>query len=430
MKSKIIIAAFFLGLFQSAQAATFTYLGSKTAEELNAVLSQELDGFINYLKKPDKKYKRPASGTAKYGVDYYKVEYDSVIPEQDNRPIKATGLVAVPKLPGSSALPLLSYQHGTVFGKTQVPSYAFWNPGTPNYTASYETRLAVAQFSGNGYVTLAADYFGMGDSTEPEGYLVKASQQQACLDLYLAVKEWLQAEKNIQETNLFLSGWSQGGFVTMAFLQKLEEQGIPVSAASTAAGFDDFYATFAAGIYNQRKIDANWLSIGFALTVWSYETYYRRPGLAAETFKPSQLAGTKTIYDRSYTSEEEFNKIFIDFSRVTKGKDGQPELVLDMKKMLADKFSDPIVFSNSEFAELARKSEVVRSYYKTPTRMYYGTLDEALSPPIARLAADYQKSIGNKNVIAALPVAYANHRATFITAMSKQLPWFNSIINK
>ena len=44
----------------------------------------------------------------------------------------------------------------------------------------------IAQFAGQGYVLLAADYFGMGLSDEPEGYIVKDSHQQATFDMLTA----------------------------------------------------------------------------------------------------------------------------------------------------------------------------------------------------------------------------------------------------
>lgn len=79
----------------------------------------------------------------------------------------------------------------------------------------------IAQFAGQGYMLIGADYFGMGISSEPEGYMVKASHQQATYDMVMASRAVLNQMK-IGSDKLFLSGWSQGGFVTMAMLEKLE----------------------------------------------------------------------------------------------------------------------------------------------------------------------------------------------------------------
>ena len=64
--------------------------------------------------------------------------YSSVIPERGNKPTIASGLLAIPEDSGTS-LPLVSYQHGTVYGKQEVPSFPQQSP---------ETQLMIAQFAG------------------------------------------------------------------------------------------------------------------------------------------------------------------------------------------------------------------------------------------------------------------------------------------
>ena len=49
----------------------------------------------------------------------------------------------------ATALPMLSYQHGTVYGKTEVPSFP---------DQSGETQLALALFAAQGYLVIGADY--------------------------------------------------------------------------------------------------------------------------------------------------------------------------------------------------------------------------------------------------------------------------------
>jgi len=282
---------FFLGalFFHQSQAASFTHIGVRSVDQLNQVLSSERKNFLTGISSPPKGYRLPAAKIARNAVDLYRVEYESVIPEQGNRPTKAYGLLAIPKDVGGVNLPFLSYQHGTVFGKYEVPSYAFLADDKIRYDNSYETRLAVAQFAGNGYVVFAADYFGMGDSPEPEGYMVKGSHQQACVDLYLQVRDWMSTNKSISQDQLYLSGWSQGGYVTMAFLEKLEEKGIKVTAASTAAAPPDLFASFNGVIYHPRPLDAPWLASTFALSAYAFQNYYQNPNLVEYLFKPEYI---------------------------------------------------------------------------------------------------------------------------------------------
>ena len=61
------------------------------------------------------------------------------------------------------------------------------------YTTCYETRLNVAQFAGQGYAVIAADYVGIGNSVENDSFVVKASEQRACLDMLTASERLLAA---------------------------------------------------------------------------------------------------------------------------------------------------------------------------------------------------------------------------------------------
>ncbi|MGC7960629.1 alpha/beta hydrolase, partial [Salmonella enterica] len=70
----------------------------------------------------------------------------------------------------------------TVYERQQVPSFPEQSP---------ETQLMIAQFAGQGYALIGADYFGMGISSEPEGYMVKGSHQQATYDMLLAARSVL-----------------------------------------------------------------------------------------------------------------------------------------------------------------------------------------------------------------------------------------------
>ena len=53
--------------------------------------------------------------------------------------------------------------------------------------------------------------------------------------MLIAAKSVLVA-LGIEPGKLFLSGWSQGGWTTMAYLEKLEGLGLPVTAAAVASG--------------------------------------------------------------------------------------------------------------------------------------------------------------------------------------------------
>jgi hypothetical protein len=120
---------------------------------LTAILESGLDGFLagSTMRRGEFTQAFPAP---RHTVTLYEVRFESVIPEWDNAPTMSGGLLAIPD-DGLTSHPLVSYQHGTVFGLDRVPS----RPDN-----SYETQLALAAFASQGYVVIAADYFGLGES--------------------------------------------------------------------------------------------------------------------------------------------------------------------------------------------------------------------------------------------------------------------------
>ena len=155
---------------------TYELIGTHDLARLDRIFGDELDDFIKSSPKPhafDGRFP-----PARYPVRLYKVTYASVVPELDNLPTVASGLVAVPET-GLTDMPMVAYQHGTVFDRNSVPS-------RPDQ--SMETRIMIARFAAQGYVVIGADYFGRGNSDLPDSYLVKASAQQANLDMLDAAK--------------------------------------------------------------------------------------------------------------------------------------------------------------------------------------------------------------------------------------------------
>ena len=248
-----------------SSTVSYQLVGRLDIDALNTILTVDTPKFFGV----DDAY-TPATNA----VRLYRVTYGSVIPEQGNRPTVASGLLAVPEVE-ATRLPLVSYQHGTVYGKEQVPSFADQSP---------ETQLMIAQFAGQGYLLIGADYFGLGTSAEPEGYMVKASHQQATQDM-LAAGRAVIAHLGLADDGLYLGGWSQGGFVTLAMLERLEKSGTPVKATATASAPIDVFAALNGFLSYPRANDADWVNSLFILSAFSFENYYGVPGLARSLIK-------------------------------------------------------------------------------------------------------------------------------------------------
>lgn len=362
----------------------YELLGRWDADRLNRILTTDIPAFAGI----------PATFTpARNAVRLYRVTYPSVIPERGNRPTVATGLLAVPET-GAASVPLVSYQHGTVYGKQQVPSFP---------EQSSETQLMLAQFAGQGYALIGADYFGLGLSEEPEGFMVKASHQQATYDLLVAARAVL-ADLKITTTDLFLGGWSQGGFVTLAFLEKLESAGVPVKAVATASAPADVFAILSGFLDFPRKNDATWVPTLFILSAFSFENYYGEPGLA-------RLLLTDATYD---LARRGYERLPIDPSAVP----------TDLHAIIRPEYFDPHFFAASAYGRLAAETQCYRWVIRTPVRTFYGEADEAIRTELGRLPMAYQKALGNDRV-EAVSTGATDHRGTFVKAVPQWKAWFD-----
>ncbi len=371
-----------------ASGVSYQFIARWDVARLNAILNEEMPKFSGL----GVKYTQAVNA-----VNLYRVTYNSVVPERGNKPIVATGLLALPDAPAAQ-LPLVSYQHGTVYGKEEVPS---------NPDKSPETAVMIAQFAGQGYALIGADYFGMGASQEPEGYMVKGSHQQATYDM-LQASRMAMAQMKLRDNRLFLAGWSQGGFVTMAFLEKLEKTGVRVDAAATASAPVDVYAALSGFLNFPRKNDAGWTNSLFILSSFAFENYYGVPGLARSLFAPEHYELARKAYMR-----EPFNP---------------GDVPTDLRKLLRAEYFDPTYFASSAYGRLVADTHAYRWIIATPTRNFYGEADEAISTGIGQLAATYQHAIGAGNEkVQAISTGPTSHRGTFATAIPEWKKWFDGI---
>ncbi len=466
----------------------FEKLGTLTADQLNTVMSTELNNF--YSPPPVESGWQPftanytlpdflASATpgepshaATHAVDLYRVAYESTIPEQGNRPTLAYGLVAIPE--GTTGpLPIMSYQHGTIVGKGEVPSQSFnltLQPAGTIPTASdvllnafaYETRLNVAQFGGQGYAVIAPDYFGVGNSTENDGYISKASQQQACLDMYTASLKLFDAQR-VTTSDFFVGGWSQGGLVTVDFLEKLQGANIKVTGAATASAPANVQLTSNEWYFNPRygsyvpleTPDAAWLNVVGELSNFSITGYAGYPDSALQMLGVNYEAA-RAMYMREYNSpvyaQDAQGNITIkdgleytDGGYAPVGKPAGPDqgiivhrtgladvlLPYNLQLVIAPQYSGKInqpAFSQTEYAQLLSDQGAGQDLSLTmKLRMYYGTQDEVIPVSAGVDVTKWQNnSFGNTNVVA-IPVEDGNHRGTFVTSVYDEFEWFQNL---
>ena len=147
--------------------------------------------------------------TPRYAVQAYRLTYLTV--DGLGKETLASALVTVPQKPLNVSSPVLSYQHGTITKDADAPSQL----------AKVETPEVV--MASLGYIVLSADYVGYGASKGvPHPYLLSAPSAAAVIDLMTAAKYWRETNKVLDNQQLFMAGYSEGGYVTMATHRALQ----------------------------------------------------------------------------------------------------------------------------------------------------------------------------------------------------------------
>jgi len=164
-----------------------------------------------------------------YNVEFYRVTYRT---EYLNEEIIASGLVTFPLT--TDPVPILSFQNGTYTENANAPS-------VDTQTSTLFSSLASA-----GYIFVIPDYIGFGESSGlVSPYHQKDFTASAVLDLVEATKELAEELDYNFNSELFLAGYSEGGYATMAAHQKFEEDvkdDISLIASAPASGGYDVKA--------------------------------------------------------------------------------------------------------------------------------------------------------------------------------------------
>ena len=150
----------------------------------------------------------------RFAVTSYRLEY--LTTDADGRQVRASGLVSVPVKAAGAKSPVLSYQHGTLFKDAEAPS---------NNAVASEVAVVLASL---GYIVLAPDYVGFGASRgTPHPYLLSAPSAAATIDFMTAARTWRNQANVVDNGQLFMTGYSEGGYVTMAAHRALQAGNSP-----------------------------------------------------------------------------------------------------------------------------------------------------------------------------------------------------------
>jgi pimeloyl-ACP methyl ester carboxylesterase len=177
------------------------------------------------------------AGTPACGVDFYYIKYWTVGPDNSMQP--ATAALMVPTggaAPCTGPRPVVLYAHGT----TTDSAYNIANISDTSNSANSESALIAAVFAAQGYIVVAPNFLGYDGSTLGyHPYVNGAENATVMMDALTAARTALLSTftpSTSDSGKLYVTGYSEGGYVAMATVKAMQAAGISVTASAPASG--------------------------------------------------------------------------------------------------------------------------------------------------------------------------------------------------
>jgi hypothetical protein len=213
------------------------------------------------------------AGKPTCGVDFYYIEYNTV--GAAGEPTTASGALMVPTGTAaqcSGGRPIVLYGHGTNPDRTL-------NIADITNTSNTEGALVAAMFAAQGYIVVAPNYAGYDTSTLTyHPYLNGDQQSKDMIDALTAARTALPHTLTTSTTDggkLFITGYSQGGYVAMATHRAMQAAGMTVTASAPMSG-------------------------PYALEAFTDAVFYGQVNLGSTVFTPMLVTGYQKAYGNIY----------------------------------------------------------------------------------------------------------------------------------
>ncbi len=364
--------------------------------------------------------------TALLGVKSYKIAY--LTHDEQGKEVKASGLITIPAISPAFmsaykeankrdfSLSIVSDQHGTIFQNSEAPSVQASTTHMPNALATVFSGVA-------GFMTIQPDYLGFGDdNTSVHPYILEKPSANTTVDMIKAAIAFANKAKLPINGQVFLSGYSEGGYATMAAAKEIQENHPQIHLMAVAP---------MAGPYDVEQLGLGSLKAPvmpfppfLADVVYAYSQNYSDLNLSVGIQDP-YASKLPTLFDGTHSGEE----IFMALPNVytvgqTPDKLFKPEFI---DTFLAD--------STNPLRVHFQENSVIDWTPKMPMRLYHCTNDAIIPYQLSQEAYASFTQRGSTTVeLEPINTVEANatnplqvHSNCAPVAYSQVIPWFDKV---
>lgn len=292
------------------------------------------------------------AGTPACGVDFHYFQYQTV--GGKGEATTASGAIMAPTGGSgcSGARPILLYTHGTA----ATHAYNIADILDSTNEAWGESALIAAMFAAQGYIVVASNYAGYDSSSlSYHPYLNGAQQSQDVINALTAARTALAGGLPSGDSDdglLFITGYSQGGYVAMATHKAMQAAGMTVTASAPMSGPYALAAFGDAVVFGEVSLGS---TVNFPLVINSYQqaygNIYQTPSDFYSLTYASGIANLLPTYSSLTTIFQqnllpEF-ALFDSATPVTGNSALDAALAVPSNPLLASGFGNPYLINNS-----------------------------------------------------------------------------------
>ena len=391
MVKKILIITLFIficGVQLSADPGdliSYTLLDYLTIEQIDSVFSVPPYDLLPF--------------SPKYPVSIYNVVYETLDPH--NNSAVASGALAIPH-GADYALPFLSFHHGTVVLRDDVPSV---------YGIDGIYGLIGLWGAASGYITLLPDYLGLGVSEILHPYQLAEPSATSIVDFILASKTFGNENAISLNDQLFLLGYSEGGYTTVAAQKMIEEHypDIEITASAAGAGAYDMSGTMV-----DLMLDAQEYASPFYLPymLFAYNDMYTLYDSPSDYLKDEYADVLPPLFDGEHDSPEI--------------NDAMPSIPI---QILKDEVVQDFTVNNNHPLRIAlRENDLYDWTPLSPLKLFHSPDDEQV--PYENSVIAYNTFVANGAPdVELIPCPCGSHADAAIIILLGAFTWFEQLID-
>ena len=230
----------------------------------------------------------PTAPEVLYDLEMYSLTYETI--DQFGNETIASGAIVIP-INQLETLPLLSFHHGTQVKRSST------------YSLDNNTfDLLTAWLGGTGYISVFPDLLGLGMSDIFHPYQINMPSATAVVDILIASKEFCLLHNIYYNDQLFLTGYSEGGYVTAAAQKMIEEEYsniFNITGSALCAGAYDMSGTMFDVMVSYQEYGAPYY---LPYVVLAYQDTYHLVDDVEEYLLPEYADTLQTLFNGEYGS--------------------------------------------------------------------------------------------------------------------------------